>query len=241
MLQLDDIQLYDLSEAGSRLFSDPRRLARLARSRRVPSAEVDGVLGLPVAWVEAESGQSGADPQSLASYWLGRLAPPSAGARRPRRDLECLPKNEWLEAGEATRRLFATPAALKRLEDEGRLPALRIEGCVRYDALLVDLLARSDEDPARGPAIAARRAEVRAWARYEYARPKHPPAAVPQEAQGAPAPPAAPTTPAPGAFQIPSDLGLSQIEPLSPEVEAPAAPPPSRLIQAEGYESVDED
>jgi len=269
MLQLDDVQLYDLSEAGSRLFSDAARLTRLARLRRVPAAQMDGVLGLPVPWVDAASGQSGSDPEALAEYWLQRLAPPATTARRPRRDPSRLPVEDLLSAEEAAGRLFASPAALERLELDGTLPGLRLEGRTHYDAQLVDLLARADEGEEVRRKAARRRSEVLAWARFEYAAPAASTQATSGEAlptfdalrtgaapmpelgqQGAEGAEAAsaPTeaAEAPTAFEIPTDLGLADLEPLeaagATESEALGEPkPPSKLMRTEGFDTVDED
>jgi len=122
MLHLDDAQLYDLSEAGPLLFKDPVRLGREARIRAIPSARVGPALGLPAPWVDAEAGRSQADAISLATYWLGRLAPPAAGARKPVRSRTKLPVDLLLTPTEAAAALFATQPALERLGREGRLP-----------------------------------------------------------------------------------------------------------------------
>lgn len=233
MLHLDDVQLYELSEAGPLLFRDPARLAREARIRVIPSARIGSALGLPKAWVEAEVGTSGADPASVASYWLGRLAPPAPGARKPRRDRARLEADTLLEGAEAAERLFATRRALERLDREGRMPSLRVDGEVRYDATLVDLMAAEADDPA---AANARRELVRAWARFEYetaaaAKPPVPTVAepLPNPPEGAPTLPdeTPPLDPAPAAFEIPEDLGLDDIE--------------SDLLDIDGFDTVDED
>jgi len=267
MLHLDDVQLYDLSEAGALLFSDPARLTRLARLRRVPSALVEADLGLPSPWVEAESGRSGADPESLRGYWLERLAPPAPDVRRPRRDLARLPAESLLTADEAAARLYATAQALQRLTQDGTLPALRVEGAVRYDAALVDLVARADDGDEDGEAASAaagaRRAEVRSWARFEYdGSTPEPPAASPAGAPRFEFPAAVrgakggsnfgesgspdPDPPAPGAWQIPDDLGVQGIAPLEETGPGEAgqpeeAKPPSTLIDVDGFDTIDED
>ena len=64
MLHLDDVQLYDLSEAGRLLFKDPARLEREARLRKLPAVTVEQGLALPAPWVDAEAGVSAADPSS---------------------------------------------------------------------------------------------------------------------------------------------------------------------------------
>lgn len=240
MLHLDDVQLYELSEAGPLLFRDPARLAREARIRVIPSARIGADVGLPTAWVDAETGASAADPQSVAAYWLGRLAPPAPGARKPRRARDRLPAETLLTPAEAAARLFATEAALERLDREGRMPSLRVDGAVHYDAELVERMAAEADDPA---AAEARRVEVRAWARFEYATETPAdvaPATPTTSAVAGPAPAhtpppeepvrdEAPREPAPGAFQIPTDLGLDDIE------------PPSDLLDIEGFDTVDED
>ena len=250
MLHLDDVQLYELSEAGPLLFRDPVRLAREARLRSIPSARIGPALGLPAAWVEAETGTSGADPASVAAYWLGRLAPPAPGARKPRRARDRLPAPRLLTPEEAARRLFATPAALERLDRDGRMPSLRVDGAVRYDEELVTRMAAEADEPA---AAEARRAEVRAWARFEYDTAAAAAPATPTATSAAPtAAPAAPTSetpvgeeperhdePAPAAFEIPADLGLDALEPL--EGSALGGEPTSDLLDIEGFDTVDED
>ena len=242
MLHLDDVQLYELSEAGPLLFRDPARLAREARIRVIPSARIGPAVGLPAAWVDAASGASDADPESVAMYWLGRLAPPAPGARKPRRTRDRLPAETLLTPEEAAAQLFATPAALERLDREGRMPSLRVDGAVHYDA---ELVARMVDEADEPDAAEARRAEVRAWARFEYAT-EAPTAAGPAApAPVSPATPApavdetppqeeAPREPAPGAFEIPADLGLDDLDPLDIE-------PTSDLLDIDGFDTVDED
>ena len=235
MLHLDDVQLYELSEAGPLLFRDPARLAREARIRVIPSARIGAALGLPAPWVEAETGASAADPDAVASYWLGRLAPPAPGARKPGRDRARLDAETLIDAAEAAARLFATPAALERLDREGRMPSLRVDGAVHYDAALVDLMAAEADDPA---AAEARRAEVRQWARFEYTTsvaeqpprvtPTQPLAGTPADAPTVPEE-RVPLEPAPSAFEIPADLGLDDIE------------PEDGLLDIDGFDTVDED
>jgi hypothetical protein len=238
MLQLDDVQLYDLSEAGALLFSDPARLRRQARLQQVPSARVDREIGLPAPWVEAESGRSGADPVSLRTYWLGRLAPPAGDARRPVRGRDRLPRPELLDPDETARRLHATARALRRLTADGTLPGLRVDGALCFDAELVDLVARQDEDAAAREAAAGVRALLCELARFEYRSETEPapesPAAAPAAFSFPSAEPAAPATPGPGADQIPDDLGMDAIEPLDER-------PPSTLIDVDGFETIDED
>lgn len=232
MLQADAVQLYDLSEAGRLLYRDPVRLAREARLRQVPAARAERQLGLPVPWVEAESGRSAADPEALRIYWLGRLAPPSPDARRPQRDRARLPVEDLLEPEEAARRIFATPAALRRLDADGTLPSLRVDDRPLYDAVLTGMVA--SEGAAGRDETEARRAEVLEWARFEYhetaeEEPLAPAFDALRTAEPGGPPPAASDDPTPGAYEIPSDL-LADIE-----------PPPSRLIEADGFETVDED
>ncbi len=247
MLQLDDVQLYDLSEAGGLLFKDPARLTREALLRKVPSTRVEEGLALPAPWVDAEAGISDADPIALSGYWLARLAPPSRTARRPRRSLQQLEATELLDKDEAARRLFATPAALERLDLAGSVPSLRVEDEVRYDAVLVDLIAREDEGEDVRALAEARRGEVRAWARFEYGAVEASPLPTTFGAPAAPTPaPVAPEFPktapveqdpdAPRAFEIPDDLGLDTIDPVE-EGSAPS----SDLMEIDGIETVDED
>ena len=240
MLHLDDVQLYELSEAGPLLFRDPARLAREARIRVIPSARIGPAVGLPAAWVDAASGASDADPESVAMYWLGRLAPPAPGARKPRRTRDRLPAETLLTPDEAAARLFATPAALERLDREGRMPSLRVDGAVHYDA---ELVARMVDEADEPDAAEARRAEVRAWARFEDATDEAPTAPTPVTPAAPLTTPVvdettpredAPREPAPGAFEIPADLGLDDLDPLDIE-------PTSDLLDIDGFDTVDED
>ncbi len=249
MLQLDDVQLYDLSEAGGLLFKDPARLTREARQQAIPSARLPEGVALPAPWVEAEAGVSNADAISLCSYWLARLAPPSREARRPRRELDRLEAGELIDAAEAARRLCATPSALERLDREGVVPSLRVEDAVRYDAVLVDLVAGEDDGDAEDlgaarAATEARRALVRGWARFEYGVVNLPPPApipvrmptpTPSETTDAEPALSEPATDAPKAFEIPTDLGLDAIDDMLEEA------PPSTLMEIDGFETVDED
>ena len=242
MLHLDDVQLYELSEAGPLLFKDPARLAREARIRIIPSARIGADLGLPAPWVEAAAGTSHADPESVAMYWLGRLAPPAPGARKPSRSRSKLPAETLLDADETARRLFATPAALERLDREGRMPSLRVDGAVRYDAELVEHMAGEADAPE---AAEARRVDVRAWARYEYTTavadrppvpsPVQPLAGAPTDVPTVPDTPE-PAAPAPGAFEIPEDLGLDDVTPLEDVGDGPE----STLLDIDGFDTVDE-
>ena len=240
MLHLDDVQLYVLSEAGPLLFKDPVRLTREARLRAIPAAQVGADLGLPAPWVDAEAGLSDADPISLAGYWLQRLAPPLREARRPVRTPDRLPQSTWLTAEEAASRLFATPPALERLDRDGTLPSLRIDGQIRYDATLVELVAAQDDDAAARARAAARRAEIRELARFEYA------AAAPARPvpPSTPPPASAPTTAkpspeAPRAYELPADLGFTAGG--AADEDPGAWPPPSTLLDVEGFETLDED
>ena len=106
--------------------------------------------------------------------------------------------------------------------------------------MLCDLVAQS----ASGQA--ARRAEVQAWARYEYrtepvvrltTTPSMPTESLPTETRPAetPAEPT-PAPEAPGAYRIPDDL-LSGVDDAIDRLESP----PSKLIEAEGFETLDED
>ncbi len=244
MLHRDATDLYDLPEAGRLLFTDPARLEREARRGRIPYAVVGAEVGLPAPWVEAAAGIAPIDEASSRDYWLARLAPPSPDARRPLRARDRLPATDLLEPGEAARRVFADRPALVRLDAEGVLPALRVDGETRYDATLVDLVAAEEVDPAAAAAAAERRALVREWRRYEYATEMPgtpvlpvPPAPLSSETPKPTATDAAAaaspleSAPAPKAYEVPTDL----LE------EAPPTPrPPSRLIRTEGHETVDE-
>jgi hypothetical protein len=132
-----------------------------------------------------------------------------------------------LEPAETARLLTADARALQRLEAEGLLPAFRVDGQVRFDAALAGLVLEGDEGAA-----AARRAEVRSLARYEYvtglAEGRLPPGGTDR-----PAPPAA-LAAAPRAWSLPADL--------------PEPPPPGDalageqdLIRSDDVEVRDED
>lgn len=238
MLHVDADELYDLSEAGRILRADPYRIRRWARTGGAPLVpRPRGRFALPRAWVDAAGGQSGSDPDALLGYWRERLAPPSVHARRTVRDLGELRLEPLLDAEEAGRRLHADLLRLRRLTAEGVLPALRIDGVPRYDALLVTRLAEGDEAGA-----AARREEVQEAARFEYATdlaagatpPAPPPAPAPAEAVAA----------APRAWHLPDDIASIESMPASADEEPAEAEPPSgdsRLIRTEGFETVDED
>lgn len=175
MYQLDDVQLYDLSEAGRLLYRDPVRLSRQARHRRIPSALSPQGLGLPSAWVDAAAGTRPEDPEALCVQWLARLAPPSPDAARASRPHAALADAVAIDAlltpEEAAARLLASPAALQRMDEDGRVPSLRIDGARRYDVPLIDLLAaQADGDEVDPVARDTRLAEVRALARFQYDR-----------------------------------------------------------------------
>ncbi len=250
MLKSDAIDLFDLSEAGRLLFRDPVRLAREARLRQIPATWIGDRLAFPVAWVEAEAGVSAVDPAALRSYWLERLAPPSPGAHRARRERERLPAEVLLTAAEAARRVCADPRALRRLDTDGTLPSLRVDGVPHYDEVLTELVTRHGDGEDVEDALRARQAEVRGWTRFEYATVARQagdgtvaqdqsitePRFAESPSSGTPVS-TRPRTDDAAAFEIPSDLGLDAIEPLPPE----DAPPPSRLIEADGFDVVDED
>lgn len=231
---MDAIDLFDLSEAGRLLLRDPVRLAREARLRRVPSTRVEGTLAFPRPWVEAEAGIAPVDAESLRDYWLTRLAPPSPGGHRARRERDRLPAEDLLVPAEAARRVLCDDVALERLAVDQTLPPLRIDGEVRYDAALVDLVARDAAGEDVEDALRERWAAVVGWARFDYATevelPQNRVASVlPKDAPEAKTE-ATPTTAdasVPKAFEIPSDLA--------------DLPPPSTLADADGFDTVDED
>jgi hypothetical protein len=221
--QRDAAGLYDLPDAARRLFRSPRRLEREVRRGRAPGGLREGRWVVPVAWVEAEAGASGADAEALATFWRARLAPPSPDAHRARRPLEALGGRPLLAADEAARRLCLSPAALDRLDREGSVPSLRVDGTRRYDAALVDALASGEASDAD---LAAHRSELETLRRHEYESAPVAPvaslAASPEDARA----PAAPE--APRAYEMPRDLWG-------------AAGRPPRLAEADGFETVDED
>lgn len=232
MPPLDDTQLYDLSEASRLLFRDPAWLARGCRTGRIPWQSRDGRILLPAPWVEAEAGRSDSDPEALRVYWAERFAPPPPDAARPLRPLDALPTSDTVPEAEAARRLHADVVRLRSLAARGVLPALRIDGESRYDA---DLLEHVSDGPVADDAASdARREAVAGWAQFEYASSL---ASAPPAATRA-APPAVQRS-APGAWRLPEDL-------TAPEEATPGSPevPPrdsDGLIEAEGYETVDED
>ncbi|MFV1959768.1 MAG: hypothetical protein ACC662_10195 [Planctomycetota bacterium] len=238
MLPLDDTALYDLADAGRLLFCDAHWLRRRARRRLLPFTFHRERMVLPRDWVEAEAGIAPLDAEALRGYWLSRLAPPAPGAARPRRDRRHLPCDEVLSAKEAARRVTADPLPLEALDAEGVLPPLRVDGQTAYDAELVALVAREDEDPEVAPRADARRAAVKTWARYEYVTDldegRAPPPATTR------ADPAEAIAAAPRAWHIPEDLAaLPAEETTGPSV--PSAEEPPHLIEADGFETVDEE
>jgi hypothetical protein len=241
MFKLDAIDLLDLSEAGALLLRDPARLRREIRLGRVPAARVAGQVAIPLPWAESAAGIAPTDEPSVRTYWLARLAPPSATGHRPLRERGHLEVGELLDADEVARRLCAHPAVLPRLMTEGTLPALKIDGTLRFDAVLVDLLARAGDGEDVAAALAERHALISDQARFDYetgegsaATPsvERPPArslldeSPPEGALRVPRPTALPDTAK--AYELPADL-LSGIE------------PPSTLIEADGFETIDED
>lgn len=245
MRTLDATPFYDLPEAGRLLWADPVRLAREAGLGRVPAARTAEGWALPKAWVDAEAGLEPTDAEALRTYWLARLAPPSRAARRASRPRERLPVERLLTSEEAARRLWCDAARLERLDADGTLPCLRVDGRPCYDAVLVDLLAAEAQGPAEqaeaAQRVEVRRAEVRRWAQAEYTT-AEPGAAVPQAAPVAGPP--APHRPAPS-----EDAGPVDGQPDAPaSAPAPTAPPmpeayrlPADLARAEGFETRDED
>ncbi len=240
MLKLDATDYYDLSEAGRLLLKDPGRLAREARLCKIPSASIGGVTGLPRPWVDAAAGLTATDEASIRMYWLARLEPPSPDAHRASRDRSSLPDIELLSADEAARRTFSDAAGLRRLATDGTLPSIRVDGRPCYDALLTDLVAFEKSDPDAAQAAGQRRMQVVEWARFEYRT-----APAPGERDSGSSKlmeqlrEAGGSEPAEGAagegdevpervegYEIPEDLQLGSIEPL---------------IEADGFETVDED
>jgi hypothetical protein len=246
MLTVDASQFYDLPEAARLLWADPARLAREAALRAVPAARHEGSWVLPKPWVEAESGREPTDADALKAFWLERLAPPSFAARRTLRPRSRLPAERLLSPDEAARALFCDPARLERLDADGTLPALRVDGAPRFDAdLIAALLAEESDGPSGGPATAARRALVLEWAHAEYTTaegslPRADPTLPlrrsedlrpprPGIGRAAPEPLRPPPSDAPKAYELPPDL---------------APPPrsrPSDLSKADGFETVDEE
>ena len=263
MYQLDDVQLYDLSEAGRLLFRDPVRLAREARARKIPSALIPEGLGLPVPWVDALAGTRPEDPEAARYVWLRRLAPPSPDAHRASRPREALPMQATIPAASAAERLLATPAALERMDGTGELPSLRVDGSRHYDPVLVELLASvAAGDDVDLTKLERRRAECRALARFEYR--SHPSATRAEEQVGRVTPPSDPilvTVPPAVSPKEGSDTtahapdsqdaaALDEAKAHTPSAEAVSAedqapstpePKPARLIRAEGFETVDDD
>lgn len=187
-------------------------------------------MAFPRAWVDAASGASAADADGLATYWRERLAPPPPEATRPLKDRAALEAETLLEADDAARRIAADERYLRRLAQEGVLPALRVDGGVRFDAGLTDLVAA--EAQADASRLASRRDQVAQWTRFEYASGLDAGAAPPPSTTR---PAAAPTVAAaPRAWHLPTDLGEDLPEP-TPQHEREG------LAAAEGFETVDED
>lgn len=242
-------ELYDLSEAGRRLFRGPRTLQRAIRQRRFPGVCVGGAWALPRAWVDAESGQTAVDAEALRVYWTQRLAPPSPEAHRARRGAERLAGRKLLSEAEAGARLCCTPTALRRMAADGTLPSLRLDGITRYDARLVDLLARSQDESAECAELATERSAVEQLSACEYVtqapEPLEPHAQPAQsQAGGSPGRTGSPnqerpaTKPADGPDTTSFAPGPAPAAYAIPEELFEATP---RLIQAEGFETVDED
>ena len=238
MLHVDADELYDLSEAGRILRADPVRIRRWARTGAAPLVpRSEGGAALPRAWVDAAGGRSGSDPEALLGYWRERLAPPSTHARRTLRDVTQLKVKALRTAEETARRLHADTARIRRLCAEGVLPSLRVDGEIRYDEVLVDLVARGDEAGA-----AARRLELVEAARFEYATDLTV-GAVPPATRATPAPAEA-VAAAPRAWHLPDDIAALDSLPSKEQAQGePEEAPPdgSRLIRTEGFETVDED
>lgn len=244
MLHVDADELYDLSEAGRILRVDPVRIRRWARTGKAPLVpRPQGGTALPRAWVDAETGLSPSDPEALLRFWRERLAPPAPHARRALRDVTQLTTRRLLSVEEASRGLHADAARIRRLDAEGVLPGLRVDGETRYDEALVALVAAGDEAGAE-----ARRQDVADQARFEYVTDLTGGAAPP--ATQAPPAPAAAVAAAPRAWHLPEDIAAIESAPEEDPAEAesvesePVTSEPvtgSRLIRTEGFETVDED
>lgn len=244
MFLRDGLPLYDLPETSRRLLRGPAWLRRQARARAVPAAWVEGSLGFAAPWVDAACGERPDDPEAVATYWCARLAPPPPSAHRALADRTELPLDdgELLDEGDAARRLFASEAALTRLEADGTLPALRVDGRRRFDRQLVDLLAEQLAGESATPGdVEGRAAERRAFL-APHARFAHRTGLSPAPAQPTPDAPTNAETPAEaitpdtediGAWQPPADLGLDDIEPLPP-----VRP---RIVEADGFDVVEDD
>jgi len=255
MLKLDAIDLLDLSEAGEMLLRDPARLRRQIRTRQIPAAMVLGTWGVPLPWAEAAAGIAPVDESSLRTYWLERLAPPSTEAHRVRRPVSSLDDPALLTEEEAAYDLCADPKAIARLTQDRTLPALRIDGKRRYDAELVMLLGRRSAGEDVGTAFDARLQHVLELARFEYTS-EELPAPVRFTPRPAPkkAPPAGPiVVPAPPESSSPEEEAQTEAETLPAAAKAwempddlklpdtnPIEPGPSKLLDADGFEAVDE-
>jgi hypothetical protein len=231
MLPLDASQLYDLPEAGRLLFMGAGRLRRLVGQRRIPWTIEGGRTVLPRAWVDAEAGISATDGEALRVYWLERLAPADVEATRPSKDLRHLEGVTPLDPEDAAIRLTADLVRLRGLDARGIVPALRIDGETRYDATLVDLLASERYEEAD-----RRRAEVLAWARIEWVASLDE-GAVEKPAVTRPAPEEA-VAAAPHAWRMPEDIASLPDMDESADEEAD---PGEGMIEAEGFDTVEED
>ncbi|MCA9315173.1 MAG: hypothetical protein R3F05_13470 [Planctomycetota bacterium] len=244
MFLRDGLPLYDLPETSRRLLRGPAWLRRQARSQAVPAAWVDGSLGFAAPWVDAACGERPDDPEAVATYWCARLAPPPPGAHRALADRAELPlaDDELLDAEDAARRLYASAAALTRLEADGTLPALRVDGERRFDRVLVELVAEQLAAESTTPAdLEGRAAERRAFL-APHARFAHRTGLAPAPSETTPVVPPGDETPSDavppdavdvGAWQPPTDLGLDDIEPLPP-----VRP---RIVEADGFDVVEDD
>jgi len=210
----------------------------------VPAAGVEGSLGFAAPWVDAASGVRPDDPEAVAAYWCARLAPPPPDAHRALADRSELPvaDEDVLDAREAARRLFASDTALTRLESDGTLPALRIDGQRRFDRILVSLLAELQAGDSTTPGDLLGRAAARRALLAPHARFAHRTGLSPAPAQAMPDAPTNAVTRAEavasdtgdiGAWRPPADLGLDDIEPLPP-----VRP---RVVEAEGFDVVEDD
>lgn len=156
------------------------------------------------------------------------------------RDRARLPASGLLGARDAAHRILADEARLRRMDADGTLPALSLDGERRYDEDLVSLLAREGLDDEAARTTDARREEVRDWARFEYVTDLDAGAtAPPTQARAAPAEAVAV---APHAWHLPEEIAAVEGPPPDEDTQTTDTPGEgARLIRAEGFEVEDED